>query len=52
MAISRFAEVTWQGGLLEAPGTIDYVSSGAFTRLPVTWARGPRSTTGAPARRS
>jgi lipoyl-dependent peroxiredoxin len=38
MAISRFAEATWQGSLLEGSGTIDYVSSGAFTRLPVTWA--------------
>ena len=38
MAISRFAESTWQGSLLEGSGTIDYVSSGAFTRLPVTWA--------------
>ena len=38
MSISRFAEATWQGSLLEGSGTIDYVSSGAFTRLPVTWA--------------
>ncbi len=38
MAISRFAEATWQGSLLEGSGTIDYVSSGAFTRRPVTWA--------------
>jgi osmotically inducible protein OsmC len=38
MATSRFAEATWQGTLLEGNGTIDYVSSGAFSRLPVTWA--------------
>jgi osmotically inducible protein OsmC len=38
MAISRSAEATWQGTLLEGSGTIDYVSSGAFSRLPVTWA--------------
>ena len=38
MAITRFAETTWQGDLLSGSGTIDYVSSGAFTRMPVTWA--------------
>ena len=38
MAITRFAEASWQGSLLEGSGSIDYVSSGAFTRLPVTWA--------------
>lgn len=38
MAITRFAETTWQGDLLNGSGTIDYVSSGAFTRMPVTWA--------------
>jgi osmotically inducible protein OsmC len=38
MAITRFAEATWQGTLLEGSGSIDYVSSGAFTRLPVSWA--------------
>ena len=38
MAAIRTAEVTWNGSLLEGSGTIDYVTSGAFTRLPVTWA--------------
>jgi osmotically inducible protein OsmC len=38
MAISRYAESTWQGSLTEGSGTIDYVSSGAFSRLPVSWA--------------
>jgi osmotically inducible protein OsmC len=38
MAITRSAEATWQGSLLEGSGSIDYVSSGAFSRLPVTWA--------------
>jgi osmotically inducible protein OsmC len=38
MAITRFAEASWQGSLLEGSGSIDYVSSGAFTRLPVSWA--------------
>src|SRR3954451_17140502 len=38
MAITRFAEATWQGSLIEGSGSIDYVSSGAFSRLPVTWA--------------
>lgn len=38
MAITRFAEATWSGDLLSGNGLINYVSSGAFTRLPVTWA--------------
>jgi osmotically inducible protein OsmC len=38
MAAIRTAEVTWSGSLAEGAGTIDYVTSGAFTRLPVTWA--------------
>jgi osmotically inducible protein OsmC len=38
MAITRFAEATWSGNLVDGNGTIDYVSSGAFSRLPVTWA--------------
>ena len=38
MAAIRTAEVTWNGALLDGAGTIDYVTSGAFTRLPVTWA--------------
>jgi osmotically inducible protein OsmC len=38
MAITRFAEATWKGDLIHGSGTIDYVSSGAFSRMPVTWA--------------
>ena len=38
MAITRYADVTWSGSLLEGAGSIDYVSSGAFSRQPVTWA--------------
>jgi lipoyl-dependent peroxiredoxin len=38
MAITRFAEATWNGDLINGSGTINYVSSGAFSRLPVTWA--------------
>lgn len=38
MAITRFAEATWSGDLLSGSGTINYVSSGSFSRLPVTWA--------------
>jgi osmotically inducible protein OsmC len=38
MAAIRTAEVSWSGSLAEGSGTIDYVTSGAFTRLPVTWA--------------
>lgn len=37
MAVTRFAEVSWSGDLANGAGSIDYVSSGAFTRLPVTW---------------
>lgn len=38
MAVVRHAEVTWKGELNTGSGTIDYVSSGAFSRMPVTWA--------------
>jgi lipoyl-dependent peroxiredoxin len=38
MAITRFAEATWKGDLIHGSGTIEYVSSGAFSHLPVTWA--------------
>jgi len=38
MATTRFAEVAWTGDLLTGAGSINYVSSGSFTRLPVTWA--------------
>ncbi len=38
MAITRHAEVTWNGDLVSGNGTVNYVSSGALSRLPVSWA--------------
>ena len=38
MAEVRTADVTWFGDLLTGSGTIDYVSSGVFSRMPVSWA--------------
>jgi osmotically inducible protein OsmC len=38
MAEVRTADVTWNGDLLTGAGTIDYVSSGVFGRMPVSWA--------------
>ncbi len=38
MDTTRHADVTWSGDLTSGSGTINYVSSGAFSRLPVTWA--------------
>lgn len=38
MAEVRHAMATWAGDLLTGAGTIDYVSSGAFSRMPVSWA--------------
>ncbi len=38
MGITRFAETTWAGDLVSGTGSINYVSSGSITRLPVTWA--------------
>ena len=38
MAITRYAESVWHGDLLTGNGTINYVSSGSISRLPVTWA--------------
>jgi len=38
MAEVRTADVTWHGDLLTGAGTIDYVSSGVFSRMPVSWA--------------
>jgi osmotically inducible protein OsmC len=38
MAEVRTADVTWTGDLLSGAGTIDYVSSGVFSRMPVSWA--------------
>jgi osmotically inducible protein OsmC len=38
MAEQRHALVTWSGDLVSGSGTIDYVSSGIFSRMPVSWA--------------
>lgn len=38
MAEVRNAQVTWTGDLLTGGGTIDYISSGVFSRMPVSWA--------------
>jgi osmotically inducible protein OsmC len=38
MAAVRHAETTWHGDLTSGSGTVDYVSSGAFSRMPVSWA--------------
>jgi osmotically inducible protein OsmC len=38
MAEVRNAQVTWNGDLQTGGGTIDYVSSGVFSRMPVSWA--------------
>ncbi|MEO8208323.1 MAG: OsmC family peroxiredoxin [Chloroflexota bacterium] len=38
MAETRNASVTWNGDLMTGAGTIDYVSSGVFARMPVSWA--------------
>jgi osmotically inducible protein OsmC len=38
MGITSTADATWSGNLAEGAGSIDYVGSGAFSRMPVTWA--------------
>jgi osmotically inducible protein OsmC len=38
MAAIRWAEATWAGDLFSGSGTVDYVSSGSMSRLPVSWA--------------
>jgi osmotically inducible protein OsmC len=38
MAETRHASVVWNGTLTEGSGIITYLSSGAITRLPVSWA--------------
>jgi osmotically inducible protein OsmC len=38
MAQVRHAEVSWSGDLQTGAGVIKYVSSGVFSRLPVSWA--------------
>ena len=38
MAETRTASATWSGDLASGSGMIKYVTSGVFSRLPVTWA--------------
>jgi osmotically inducible protein OsmC len=38
MAEVRTASVTWTGDLQTGSGMINYVSSGVFSRLPISWA--------------
>jgi osmotically inducible protein OsmC len=38
MAEVRFADVVWNGSLIEGSGMITDVSSGVISRLPISWA--------------
>lgn len=38
MATTRRADVTWNGSLADGSGVVSASTSGAFTKLPVTWA--------------
>ena len=38
MAEVRHASATWTGDLANGSGVITYVTSGVFTRLPISWA--------------
>ena len=38
MAATRRAEATWSGALTTGSGAVSAVSSGAFSKLPVSWA--------------
>jgi osmotically inducible protein OsmC len=37
MAETRHASATWSGNLTEGSGMLQYISSGAFSRMPITW---------------
>jgi osmotically inducible protein OsmC len=37
MAETRHATATWSGNLTEGTGMLQYISSGAFSRMPITW---------------
>lgn len=37
MAETRHASATWSGNLTEGGGMLTYISSGAFSRMPITW---------------
>ncbi|HEX5451612.1 MAG TPA: OsmC family peroxiredoxin [Candidatus Limnocylindrales bacterium] len=46
MAAARHARVTWSGDLTSGSGTIEDVGSGAFSKLPVSWAARTESSDG------
>ena len=37
MAETRHATANWSGNLTEGSGMLQYISSGAFSRMPITW---------------
>ena len=37
MAETRHATATWSGNLTEGSGMLLYISSGAFSRMPISW---------------
>ena len=37
MAETRHAAATWSGNLVDGAGMLTYISSGAFSRMPITW---------------
>ena len=37
MPETRHATATWSGNLTDGSGMLQYISSGAFSRLPITW---------------
>ena len=37
MAETRHASATWSGNLADGAGMLQYISSGAFSRMPITW---------------
>lgn len=37
MAETRHASATWSGNLTDGAGMLTYISSGAFSRMPITW---------------
>jgi len=37
MTETRHASATWSGNLTEGAGMLQYVTSGAFSRMPITW---------------
>ncbi len=37
MAETRHASATWSGNLVDGAGMVTYISSGAFSRMPISW---------------